>query len=328
MFSQRHTRRGFLGLTGLTAMSAVLAACGGGGEAAAETEEPVESPEEALKRLIEGNLRYMADKSSTINEGKERREKVVKRQRPFATVFSCVDSRVPPELVFDRGLGDLFVVRTAGEVLDQAVLGSIEYGVAELEIPVLVVLGHSACGAIKATVGSLATGEVPEAEIAYLVDSLAPAVAKAKEKMKPVAKTAKKKAAATTTTTVAEGGEAAAEESGDSKTTTTVAEAADPNHELVVHAILANVELVVERLKEVPILAEKIKKDRLLIVGGVYDLESGSTDITVGVPEELMKEIEEMKAAAAPKAKEGEAAAEGEGGATTVAGASTTAGGH
>jgi carbonic anhydrase len=335
MFTERHTRRGFLGLTGLTAMSVVLAACGGGG-AAAVTEETVETPEEALLRLIEGNIRYHTDKSTTVNEGVERREKLTKRQRPFATVFSCVDSRVPPELVFDRGLGDLFVVRTAGQVLDQAVLGSIEYGVAELEIPLLVVMGHSACGAVKATVGSIASGEVPEAEIAYLVDSIAPAVAMAKEKMKPVAKTTKKKAAATTTT-VAEGevevtaeaevaataevaaeGAAAEEEGDDKGATTTVAEEADPDHDLIVHAIHANVELVVERLKEIPLLAEKIKKDRLLIVGGVYDLATGDTDISIGVPDDLMAEIKKLKEAAAPASEE--APAEGEEGATTTEG--------
>lgn len=323
MFTQRHTRRGFLGLTGLTAMSVVLAACGGG-ETAAAVEEAVETPEEALLRLVEGNIRYAADKNTEVNEGKERREKLTKRQRPFATVFSCVDSRVPPELVFDRGLGDLFVVRTAGQVIDQAVLGSIEYGVAELEIPLLVVMGHSACGAVKATVASIATGEVPEAEIAYLVDSLAPAVAKAKEQLKPVTKkTTKKKTAATTTTVAAEGEAAPAEGEGESGATTTMAEAVDPDHDLIVHAIKANVELVIERLKEVPLLAEKIKKDRLMIVGGVYDLETGDTDISIGVPEELMAEITKLKEEAAPK----EAAAEGETG-TTVEGATTTAAAH
>lgn len=320
MFTQRHTRRGFLGLTGLAAMSAVLTACGGGGSAGAETEETVETPEEALMRLVEGNLRYVADKTTTVNEGKERREKLTKRQRPFATVFSCVDSRVPPELVYDRGLGDLFVIRTAGQVIDQAVLGSIEYGVAELEIPLLVVMGHSACGAVKATVASIASGEVPEAEIAYLVDSLAPAVAKAKEELKPVTKkTTKKKAAATTTTAAAEGeGEAAAAEGESATTTTTISEEEAAEASLITHSIKANVELVVERLKEVPILAEKIKKDRLLIVGAVYDLETGDVDFSVNVPEELAAEITKLKEEAAPK-KEGEAAAEGEGeGATTT----------
>ena len=309
-------------MTGLGALGLALAACGGSSDAAAVTEEPIETGDEALKRLLEGNDRYVADKTKPINEGKDRREKVMKRQRPFALIFSCVDSRVPPELVFDRGLGDLFVARTAGEVLDSAVLGSIEYGVEELEIPLVVVLGHTACGAVKATVGSLASGERPPDEIAYLVDAITPAVTKAKERMKPVAKTTTKKTAATTTTTAAGHGEAATEAKAEGKTTTTVAAAPDPTAELVAAAIQANVELTIDRLSTVPILAERLKKDRLLIVGGVYNLETGAVDITVNMPEELKKERDE----AAAKAKGGEKkAAEGEGGATTVAGATTTA---
>ena len=323
MVPQRHTRRGFLGMTGLGALGLALAACGGGGDTAAATEEPIETGDEALKRLLEGNDRYVADKTKPINEGKDRREKVMKRQRPFALIFSCVDSRVPPELVFDRGLGDLFVARTAGEVLDSAVLGSIEYGVSELEIPLVVVLGHTACGAVKATVGSLASGERPPDEIAYLVDALTPAVTKAKEKMKPVAKTTTKKTAATTTTTTTAAAEAAKTEAkAEGKTTTTVAAAPDPTAELVAAAIQANVELTIDRLSTVPILAERLKKDRLLIVGGVYNLETGVVDITVHMPEDLKKERDE---AAAKAAGGGKKAAEGEGGATTVAGATTTA---
>lgn len=305
MLSELHTRRRFLGLSGLSALSVVLAACGG--DAAPAAEVAVETPEEALERLLEGNARYVADKNQPLNEGKDRREKLTKRQRPFATIFSCVDSRVPPELVFDRGLGDLFVIRTAGQVVDTAVLGSLEYGVAELEIPLILVMGHSACGAVKATVAAISTGEKPEAEIGYLVDGIAPAVTKAKEKLKPKATTSTKKKKATTTTTAA-----AAEGEGESPTTTVAAAEADPNAELVTATIEANVELVVERLKAIPILAEQIKKERLLVAGGVYDLESGGITITVGMPEELQKKIDEEKAKAA--------GGEGEGGATTVAG--------
>lgn len=305
MLSELHTRRRFLGLSGLSALSVVLAACGG--DAAPAAEAAVETPEEALERLLEGNARYVADKNQPLNEGKDRREKLTKRQRPFATIFSCVDSRVPPELVFDRGLGDLFVIRTAGQVVDTAVLGSLEYGVAELEIPLILVMGHSACGAVKATVAAISTGEKPEAEIGYLVDGIAPAVTKAKEKLKPKATTSTKKKKATTTTTAA-----AAEGEGESPTTTVAAAEADPNAELVTATIEANVELVVERLKAIPILAEQIKKERLLVAGGVYDLESGGITITVGMPEELQKKIDEEKAKAA--------GGEGEGGATTVAG--------
>jgi carbonic anhydrase len=102
---------------------------------------------------------------------------VSKAQHPFATVLGCVDSRVPVELVFDRGLGDLVVVRSAGEVLDHSIVGSLEFGVAELHTPLLMVLGHQRCGAIDATIKALDAKETEEeGEIGYLVGALAPAV--------------------------------------------------------------------------------------------------------------------------------------------------------
>ncbi len=88
--------------------------------------------QEALERLLAGNQHYTANRTLPVNESSQRRSEVAQGQHPFATIFSCVDSRVPPELVFDRGLGDLFVIRTAGHVIDEAVLGSLEFGVAEL----------------------------------------------------------------------------------------------------------------------------------------------------------------------------------------------------
>lgn len=137
-------------------------------------------PEQALQRLLEGNRRYVSNKS-TLDESSRRRIEVAQGQKPFATIFSCVDSRVPPELLFDQGLGDLFVIRTAGQVLDKAVLGSLEFGVAELNIPLLVVLGHEHCGAVKAAMDTLERHEVAEAEIEYLVEALAPAVERGKQ---------------------------------------------------------------------------------------------------------------------------------------------------
>jgi carbonic anhydrase len=93
-------------------------------------------------------------------------------------IFSCVDSRVPPELVFDRGIGDLFVIRTAGHVIDNAALGSIEFGAEELHIPLIVVLGHERCGAVSATVEATAPGMSAEApgQIGTLVEAIRPAV--------------------------------------------------------------------------------------------------------------------------------------------------------
>lgn len=143
---------------------------------AARVEEPVTTPAEALARLLEGNARYVANRTIDLNEGAARRIEVAAGQHPFATIFGCVDSRVPPELVFDRGLGDLFVIRTAGHVIDTAVLGSLEYGVAELHIPLLVVLGHEKCGAVKATIEAVEKHAEAEADIGALVAAIRPAV--------------------------------------------------------------------------------------------------------------------------------------------------------
>jgi len=108
------------------------------------------TPEAALTRLKEGNARFAADKASTRDVGKKRREELAKGQNPFAVVLTCADSRLAPELIFDQGLGDVFVVRVAGNVTDPAILGSIEYAVEHLKTPLVVVLGHESCGAVKA----------------------------------------------------------------------------------------------------------------------------------------------------------------------------------
>src|SRR5678816_4607625 len=150
----RLSRRDFLKASGTTVIGMALGACA----PAQVSEAPVTNADEALQRLLEGNQRYAANKSIDLNESQSRRVEMAKGQNPFATIFSCVDSRVPPELIFDRGLGDLFVIRTAGHVIDQAVLGSLEYGVEELKIPLLMVLGHEKCGAVKATIDTIASG--------------------------------------------------------------------------------------------------------------------------------------------------------------------------
>lgn len=181
--AQALSRRTFLTVSGLAVASTTLAACGTGPAAAqtsADAEAPVTTPDQALQRLIEGNQRYVANKTITLNESASRRAEVAQGQHPFATIFSCVDSRVPPELVFDRGLGDLFVIRTAGQVTDKAVLGSLEFAVAELHIPVMMVLGHEKCGAVKATVEAVEKNAHAEADIEWLVERIRPAVEKSK----------------------------------------------------------------------------------------------------------------------------------------------------
>lgn len=161
------------------AIGATLSGCVAPIQAQLPVETPIQSPEDALARLLDGNERYVANHSLALNESVQRRIDVAQAQHPFATVFSCVDSRVPPELVFDRGLGDLFVIRTAGHVIDEAVLGSLEFGVAELKIPLLMVLGHAKCGAVKATLEAVEAHAEAPASIGYLVKHIQPAVEEA-----------------------------------------------------------------------------------------------------------------------------------------------------
>jgi carbonic anhydrase len=138
---------------------------------------PVTTSDEALARMLEGNSRFVANQTTDLDEGTERRIAVSNGQHPFATVLGCVDSRVPVELVFDQGLGDLVVVRSAGQVLDRSVTASIEFGVAELGTPLLLVLGHQRCGAVGATVSAFdADHPETEGQIGYLIDALTPAV--------------------------------------------------------------------------------------------------------------------------------------------------------
>jgi carbonic anhydrase len=134
------------------------------------------SADEALKLLLAGNQRFVAGslKSVTQDELAHRRAELAQGQKPFAIVVCCSDSRVGPEIVFDQELGNVFVVRTAGEVLDAAGIGSIEYAVAHLGSPLLVVLGHEHCGAVAAAV---ADSKEP-GHIASIVKAIRPAVAR------------------------------------------------------------------------------------------------------------------------------------------------------
>src|SRR6266478_3395178 len=120
------------------------------GSAAPAQEKPA-TPAEALQRLKDGNLRFVKDKQKP-GVGKERRIALTAGQQPVATIIACADSRVSPELIFDKGLGDLFVLRVAGNVVvdSHGIVGSAEYAVANLKVPLLVVIGHEDCGAVKA----------------------------------------------------------------------------------------------------------------------------------------------------------------------------------
>ncbi|UYB40960.1 carbonic anhydrase [Streptomyces sp. Je 1-4] len=122
------------------------------------TDAPPLTPSEAFELLLAGNQRFVAGTPEHPNQDAARRAATAPGQRPFAALFGCSDSRLAAEIVFDRGLGDLFVVRTAGHVAGAEVLGSIEYGISVLECPLVVVLGHDSCGAVAATRAALTDG--------------------------------------------------------------------------------------------------------------------------------------------------------------------------
>ncbi|KQY33770.1 MULTISPECIES: carbonic anhydrase [Nocardia] len=137
---------------------------------------PGSNPISAWKSLREGNERFVNDTLQHPSQGAADRAKLVKGQNPHAILFGCGDSRVAAELIFDQGLGDMFVVRTAGHVVDSSVLGSIEYGVEVLNVPLIVVLGHDSCGAVKATIDALDGGEVPGGFIRSVVERVTPSI--------------------------------------------------------------------------------------------------------------------------------------------------------
>ncbi|MDZ7292358.1 MAG: carbonic anhydrase [candidate division KSB1 bacterium] len=186
--------------------------------------------DQALKELMIGNQRYVATQLTHPHQTAMRRAEVAKGQRPFAIILGCSDSRVPPEIIFDQGLGDLFVIRVAGNILDEVVVGSIEYAAKHLGVHLIVVLGHKRCGAVEATVKG---GEAPS-QIKRVIAALKPAV----EKVRGL--------------------------SGD----------------LVENVVKANIEMVVDCLKSSqPILAKLVEDGKLKIVGGYYDLDTGTVNI-------------------------------------------------
>jgi len=139
------------------------------------------SPDEALKRLQEGNSRY-ADNTSTNRDFSVGRVARASAQYPFASILSCADSRLAPELAFDQGLGDLFVVRVAGNFVNEDGLASLEYGAVVLGVPLIVVLGHSNCGAVNATIKVVQEGTTLPGHLPSLINAIRPAVEAAQAK--------------------------------------------------------------------------------------------------------------------------------------------------
>lgn len=185
----RLSRRGLISLGGLVAVPSVTGCQDGtsagkpttghnsaGSTAASSTSA---SPAEVLERLRVGNDRFRGDRAEHPRQDADARARVAEHQHPWALVHGCVDSRVAPELVFDQGVGDLFTTRTAGAVLDDTIVGSMEFAVGSpYAVPVLVILGHTGCGAVTATVDALAASPShPSApgEVLDIVREIAPA---------------------------------------------------------------------------------------------------------------------------------------------------------
>jgi carbonic anhydrase len=180
-----HSRSEFL-----TGASALLAAASGKKPAAATPPAlpsleatadppgicPVLSPVDAMARLVAGNERFANGRLKHANQSPGRRMQVAPHQCPFVTVIDCADSRMPPEILFDQGLGDLFVCRVAGNVADTAVTGSVEYAAEHFHPALIIVLGHERCGAVGAALDALRGGVLPPASVGALVRQIVPNV--------------------------------------------------------------------------------------------------------------------------------------------------------
>lgn len=222
--------RGSLALVGATLIGSPFF----GRNARAQPVRAADTPDAVLKLLVDGNARYAANQPHERDFSANRANTAI-GQAPFAAILGCADSRVAPELAFDQGPGDLFVVRVAGNFVTNEGLGSLEFGSAVLGTKLIMVLGHTGCGAVKATVEALQKGNNLPGNIAGLVTA-----------MKPGIEPALKKGGA----------------------------------DLIERATIANVRYNVERLEKAgPILPGLIAKNRLRVVGGVYDLATGKVSL-------------------------------------------------
>ncbi len=173
----RLSRRDFLGLgAGAAAATLLLDTLSVASRALAATGEA-----DPLARLMAGNKRYVASRLAHPNQSAKRRAAVARKQQPFAAVLGCADSRVPPEVVLDQGIGDLFVVRVAGNVADSPGIGSLEYAVDQLGVRLVMVLGHSRCGAVDAALKA-APGADLTPGLRSLVEAIQPAILPVKDR--------------------------------------------------------------------------------------------------------------------------------------------------
>src|SRR5687768_13038318 len=180
------SRRNFLTATGAGAVAAAAAMTGASaiaatppGAAPAKGGKTTLSPDQALELLKDGNRKFLTDSPVRAAVGRQRRLEIAQSQAPFAAYVTCSDSRVSPELLFGRGLGELFIIRNAGNTVDTVALGSIEYAVAELGVPLVVVMGHERCGAVAAAAAVVRDNATFPGAIGRMVEPIVPAVLKA-----------------------------------------------------------------------------------------------------------------------------------------------------
>jgi carbonic anhydrase len=181
------SRRKFVKVSGAAAIGASFVKLGDDllsvREARAEQASMPKTPDEALKKLMEGNRRFADGLTKSPRRTVEVRKEVAQGQKPFAAILACADSRVPPEIIFDQGIGDLFVVRVAGNIVNPSnygVLGSLEYGVLALGASVIMVLGHTRCGAVTGAIEAVQKGKEYPGAINDIVNAIGPAVVAAK----------------------------------------------------------------------------------------------------------------------------------------------------
>ena len=235
------SRRGFLGCACCAPLAVSLTLGAGALTPAYAAGKKTElTPDQALQLLKEGNQKFVADTPMQAPVSRDRRLEIAREQTPFVTVLSCSDSRVPPEILFQRGLGELFAIRDAGNTLDTAGLGSILYAVAELGVPLVLVLGHERCGAVDAALSVVEKNTTFPGGIGPMVDPIIPAALAAR-------------AGAPSDAT---------------------------RDDILDKAVRENVRRTVTRLRTSPdpIFAEPLKAGRLKIVGARYDLDDGEVD--------------------------------------------------
>lgn len=143
---------------------------------------PSLTPDQSLAALKEGNRLFLAGRSAAPDREGRRRLEIARAQFPIAVLVSCSDSRVPPELLFGRGLGELFIIRNAGNTIDTVAMGSLEYAVSELNVPLVVVMGHERCGAVAAAVSVVEQGATFPGSIGRMVEPIVPAVLEARRR--------------------------------------------------------------------------------------------------------------------------------------------------